>query len=132
MAAVRRTKYQRKSDPNRARNERNGEIRGLKREIEDLSALLGALRAAGGAKRRLCIAPELLEPRARPGAGRGERVWEEICRDQQKLRLRAERENLELRGAVDGCSNRTRALQRSTLRSAEGLVLCSLFMCYLD
>lgn len=104
------------------RNARNAEIRGLKREIDDLSALLGSLQTESGGKRQLNADSSRLGAKRRPEQRREGLVWEEVCQDQKLQRARAEKENLRLRSAVEDFSKRALSLRRSAQRSAEGLV----------
>lgn len=120
VAPGKKKTYERKTDPNRVRNQRNAEIRGLKREIGDLGSLVRELQMEDRSKRRLLEAAP--QTRSNAAAGREELVWEEVCRDQQRQRVRAERENLRLRSAVDDYRKRAVALRRSLVRSVEAMV----------
>lgn len=109
----------RRSDPNQARKRRGVELGALRIEAQELAAYLAALealRASGDAQ------AESSEDLGEESDGSGQRVWEEVCRDQQKMRLAAERENESLRRAVGEQTKTVAELRRSLGKLAQNLV----------
>lgn len=120
----------RRKDPNKARNERSREIRGLKGEVVELTAELKALKTltAGETDGRLAGSEA-------SGAVRGPlsaelmgtpRVWEAICRNQLARRARAERENARLKRALDEQVKLAHSLERMLKKPSRAMVRLSL------
>lgn len=114
----------RRSDPNRARTQRNAELRALRREAEELSAFLSKL-STGDPRGRYPVVGEREAAECGEGGG-GREAWKEICMDQAAQKARAERENFRLRRAVEEYTEVARSLHRFILKSARLLVGCGL------
>jgi len=116
----------RRKDPNKARNERAREIRGLKGEVVGLTAELKALktlttgetdgRLASGESSSAVRGPLSAELMGTP------RVWEAICRNQLARRARAERENVRLKRALDEQVKLAHSLERMLKKPSRAMV----------
>jgi hypothetical protein len=119
-------------DPNKARNERAKAIQGLRREVEDLTDQVKALRAlddhdANAEKRQPTESNSRQETASTTLTG-APPLWETICRNQLARRVCAERENVRLKRALDEQVNITKSLQRLIEKSTKVQVRHVVFM----
>jgi Skp family chaperone for outer membrane proteins len=112
-----------KKDPNKARKERAKELQGLRREVEDLTDRVEALRALDDrTERRLSVESTTQSDTAFTALTGAPPLWGAICRDQLARRVRTERENVRLKRALDEQVNITKGLQRLIEKSNKAQV----------
>lgn len=117
--------FKRRKDPNKARNERAREIRGLKSEVVELTAQLKTLktltvRDANG--RPSCATNNTLRAPLSAGLMGTPPVWEAICRNQLARRARSERENVRLKRALEEQVRLANSLERVLKKPSRAMV----------
>lgn len=107
-----------RTDPNRARNERRQEIRGLRSEVMELTEHLSTLKAVSGRDSE----SQAIWANVAQQTFRVPSLWEAICRNQLIRRVHSERENARLKRTLDEQNRLMCSLGRAIKRPASGLV----------